>query len=382
MFFSNQPSPMKTKNYLIITLAAMLFASCSFEKQPVNPKDFKANIDGKEVSLYYIQNDTMMVAITNYGARILGIWVPDKTGKLGDVNIGYSSINDYLNTHELYYGAIVGRYANRISKGKFTLNGETYQLPVNNGVNHLHGGPKGISQQVWTVKDHGKNSITLTYISKDGEEGYPGNLNIEVVISVSKNNSLNFEYTAKTDKPTVINLTNHCFFNLGGEGKSINDHFLTINAPFYTPIDSTLIPLGTIDSVDSTVFDFQTSKKISEDINYDDQQLLYGQGYDHNFVLKDLPQKEKFLAAEVYEETTGRILQIWTVEPGLQFYSGNFMNGTDTGKYGNLLDFRTAFCLETQHFPDSPNQPKFPSTVLNPNETYRTSTSYVFKVRK
>jgi aldose 1-epimerase len=372
---------MKTSHSLILCIA-ILIASCTSNNQPINPNDFQTTIDGKDVNLYYIQNDTMKVAITNYGSRIVGIWVPDKTGKLGDVNIGYSSINDYLNTHELYYGALVGRYANRICKGKITLNGETYQLPINNGINHLHGGPKGISQQVWDVKEHTSNSITLAYTSKDGEEGYPGNLEVEVIISVSNNNSLNFDFQAKTDKSTVVNLTNHSFFNLAGEGTSINDHYLTINAPFFTPIDSTLIPLGIIDSVENTPFDFQTAKKISQDINVDDQQLLYGRGFDHNFVLKDQPQKEKFLAAEVYEETSGRILQVWTVEPGLQFYSGNFMNGADKGKYGNLFNYRTAFCLETQHFPDSPNHPMFPSTVLNPNETYRTSTSYVFKIKK
>lgn len=365
-----------------ILLAFTVLAACNPAKQPIDPKNFEATIGGKTVGLYYISTDSMRVAITNYGARVVGIWVPDRDGNLGDVNIGYASINGYLNTHEPYYGAIVGRYANRIRKGKFTLNGEIYQLPINNGINHLHGGPRGFSQQVWSVKEHTSNKIVMCYVSKDGEEGYPGTLEVELAISLSGYNALNFDFAATTDKPTVVNLTNHSFFNLAGEGTPIESHFLMIPAWGYTPIDSTLIPIGTIDPVNDTPFDFRTAKRISRNIGDANEQIRYGRGYDHNFVLKNERQKDKYLAAEVYEETSGRVLQVWTQEPGLQFYSGNFMDGSDKGKYGQPLTFRTAFCLETQCFPDSPNNPSFPSTTLIPGQKYATSTTYLFKVRK
>jgi aldose 1-epimerase len=355
--------------------------SGSNSEMPVNPDNFNTVIHGKKVGLFYIGNKTIKVAITNYGAKIVGIWVPDKKGSPGDVNIGYRSIEDYLNSNELYYGAIVGRYANRIARGKFTLNQREYTLPLNNGSNHLHGGPAGFSQQVWELIEHKENSLILSYFSKDGEEGYPGNLDVKVTISVGEDNALNFDFSATTDKTTVVNLTNHCFFNLAGENCPIKDHFLKINSSHYTPVDAELIPTGLIEPVENTPFNFRTSRKIGLYIDNEHAQIKLGKGFDHNFVLKAKPQKEKFLAAEVFEPVTGRILEVWTTEPGLQFYSGNFMNGSDIGKYGNPLNFRTAFCLETQHFPDSPNQVSFPSTILNPGQLYQTSTSYVFKIR-
>ncbi len=347
----------------------------------LKPENFNTSIRQKKVSLYTIFNEQIKVSITNYGAKIVGIWVPDKYGNLDDINIGYQSIHDYLKSNELYYGAIVGRYANRIAKGRFTLNGQEYKLPQNNGHNHLHGGPNGFSQQVWEVTEHKSDLLILSYLSKDDEEGYPGNLQVILRIHIGNDNSLNFDFSATTDKPTLVNLTNHCFFNLAGENKSIYDHILTINGSQYTPVDSGLIPTGIIEPVEQTPFDFRKAKKIGQDIENNHLQLKYGNGYDHNYVLRDKPSENKYLAAEVYEEITGRILQIWTIEPGLQFYSGNFMNGTDMGKYGNKLNRRTAFCLETQHFPDSPNHPEFPSTVLNPGDIYKTSTAYVFKTK-
>jgi aldose 1-epimerase len=347
---------------------------------PVNKGNFETIIEGKRIELFYISNDNIKVAITNYGARIVGLWIPDKNGKISDINIGYGSINDYLNSNELYYGVIVGRYANRIAKGKFSLNNVEYQLTVNNGPNHLHGGPYGFSQQIWTLAEHKPDRIKLRYFSRDGEESFPGNLDVEVSISIGQNNALNFDFLAKTDKPTVINLVNHCYFNLAGEGKSIQDHFLMIPADFYTPVDSDLIPTGIFEPVLNSPFNFRQPKKIGFEIDSNHNQIKLGNGYDHNFVLKSEAQPNKYLAAEVYEETTGRNMQIWTTEPGLQLYTGNFMNLADIGKYGNNLNPRTAFCLEAQHFPDSPNHASFPSTVLNPGMVYKSNTSYIFSI--
>jgi aldose 1-epimerase len=285
-----------------------------------------------------------------------------------------------VSSTEPYFGATIGRYGNRIAKGKFTLDGKEYTLPANNGPNTLHGGKKGFQDVVWDAKQLNDSTLELSYVSPDMEEGFPGNLNVKVTMAITSGNELTFDYEATTDKKTVVNLTNHAFFNLNGEGSGeINDHILQINADKYTPVDSTLIPLGTNEPVDSTPFDFRKPTAIGARINADNQQLKNGMGYDHNFVLNGTGMKH---AATATGNKSGIVMQVYTAEPGLQFYSGNFMKGKNSFKNGGKDNFRTAFCLETQHFPDSPNQPSFPSTVLEPGKTYKTRSVYKFEVTK
>lgn len=345
--------------------------------------NFNDSIDGKNVGLYIIKNDSIAVAITNYGARVVSIIVPDDKGNLTDVSIGFDSIAPYTEGGDTYFGAIVGRYGNRIAKGKFSLGGKTYQLATNNGQNHLHGGIKGFSRVVWNVEQVTDSSISLTYLSKSGEEGYPGNLEVKVRYSIAAPAKLEINYEAKTDEETVVNLTNHTYFNLNGEGSgTINDHIVMINADKFTPVDSTLIPTGAQQPVEGTPFDFRTPKTIASGLaDSSDQQLRFGNGFDHNFILNthgDIKEK----AAEVTGNLSGIIMDIYTMQPGLQFYGGNFMDGSHTIKNGKRDDFRTAFCMETQHFPDSPNQPAFPSTILKPGETFRSTTIYSFSTKK
>lgn len=327
----------------------------------------------------------MKVAITNYGARITSIQVPDMNGNPTEVVWGYNTVEEYYNSSDKYCGPIVGRYGNRIGKGTFTLDGKKYQLTINDGENHLHGGTEGFSTKLWNCTQISDSKVELTYLSKDGEEGYPGNLNVKVTYSVKEGNRLEINYEATTDAPTIVNLTSHCYFNLHGTSSiSTNTHILTINANQYTPTDEHLIPTGTIDFLEGTPLDFRVPTAIGERINevgFD--AIRYAGGYDHNFVLnKDVGDKGKMtFAADLYEPTTGIIMRVFTDQRGLQFYSGNFMDGQDVGRGGEKHNYRTGVALETQNFPDAPNHFLFPSPVLRPGEIYTANTIYSFDIK-
>lgn len=344
--------------------------------QQLDPKLFKKDLDGKTTGLFFLENNKgMQAAITNYGARIVALVTNDREKKPVDVVIGFDSIEGYLQAKEKYYGAIVGRYANRIARGKFSLNGHHYQLAINNPPNHLHGGPSGFHNQVWEVKNISDSSIELYYFSKDGEENYPGNLEISLNYILTDNNELEIKYRASTDAPTIINLTSHPFFNLNGQGSgTINDHQLQINASHYNPVDENLIPTG-IDPVFNTPFDFQQTRNIGEKINEDHPQLKYGAGYDHNFVCNGIGFRR---VARVMSDKSGIVMEVYTDQPGMQLYTGNHLKGEHQIKYGLRDTKRSAFCLETQHFPDAPNHPDFLSTRLDPEKPYSTKTVYRF----
>lgn len=366
----------------------VILSSCTPKQQAKNEdcftlktEDFQKTIDGKQTNLYFLKKGNIQAAITNYGGRIVGLCTPDKTGKMGDIVLGFNSIDGYLKAKEVFHGALIGRVGNRIAKGKFTLDGQEYTLPCNNGVNHLHGGPGGFHNVVWDVKAATDSSIVLTYLSKDGEMGYPGNLNVEVQYLLDSKNEIVISYRATTDKSTPVNLTNHAFWNLAGEGNgTINGHMLTINADNYTPVDSTLIPLVGNEPVDGTPFDFRAPKAIGTDLPQIETniQLKYGPGYDHNFALNKPDSVKMSWAATVVEPLSGRKMEIFTQEPALQFYGGNFMDGSDVGKSGKPYKYRESIALETQHFPDSPNNTNFPSIILKPGEVYQTQSIYRF----
>jgi aldose 1-epimerase len=341
---------------------------------------FQKEIDGKKTNLYILKNKSnLQAAFTNYGGRLVSLLVPDSTGKLVDVVVGFDSVEGFVQATEPYFGATIGRYGNRIANGKFTLDGKEYTLATNNGQNTLHGGKKGYQYVVWDAKQPNDHTLELSYLSKDMEEGFPGNLKVKVTYSLTDDNELKMDYEATTDKRTVVNLTNHAFFNLNGEGSgTILNHVLQIYADQYTPVDTTLIPLGKNTPVISTPFDFNTPTTIGKRIDAVDQQLTAGKGYDHNFVLNGTKGLGMTHAATVKGDKSGIIMDIYTQEPGLQFYSGNFMQSKNKFKGGSTDDFRTALALETQHFPDSPNQPGFPSTVLDPGKVYKTSSIYKF----
>ena len=341
--------------------------------------------DFDSIKLYTLSNRSgMSVKVTNYGAIITSILVADRDGKMADVALGYNRVEDYMNAVDKpYFGAVVGRYGNRIAGGKFSIDGETYELAVNNGKNHLHGGIIGFDKVVWDAKPtmgDGWVGLELSYLAKDKEEGYPGNLQVSVTYKLTNGNELIVEYRATTDKATPVNLTQHTYFNLKGEGSgTILDHQLMLNATSYTPVDEGLIPTGELRPVEGTPFDFTQAKPIGRDIGQGDQQLEFGLGYDHNFVLDSSGDKDALtLAARVYEPTSGRVLEIHTTQPGIQFYCGNFLDGRLTGKSGRSYLYRGGFCLETQHFPDSPNQPSFPSAILQPGQEYSTKTIFKF----
>jgi aldose 1-epimerase len=348
------------------------------------PALFKDSVDHKVTGLFILKNkNNVEAAITNYGARVVSLLVPDKKGVLTDVVLGYDSIGKYVHQPETFFGAIVGRYGNRIAKGKFKLGGKVYTLATNNGANHLHGGLKGFGAEVWDAKQLSDSSLELKYFSRDGEEGYPGNLQVTVTYTLTGNNELAIDYLATTDKATVLNLTNHAYFNLNGQGSgTINNHLLQISGDKYTPVDSTLIPTGKIEPVAGTPFDFREPTAIGSRIDSPNIQLKYGKGYDHNFVLNMAKDGGLHAAATVLGDQSGIFMEVLTREPGIQFYGGNFMNGGNPLKAGKRDDFRTAFCLETQHYPDSPNEPSFPSTELQPGQQYKTSTVYRFSVKK
>jgi aldose 1-epimerase len=315
--------------------------------------------------------------------------VPDRKGKLDDVVLGFDNLSGYLQAGNPYFGALIGRYGNRIAGGKFSLDGATYTLAVNNGPNSLHGGKKGFDKVVWTASSvapsaNGAVGLELSYQSKAGEEGYPGSLYVKVAYTLTPDNALKIDYTATTDKTTVLNLTNHSYFNLNGAGNGdVLDHVVQINADRITPVDATLIPTGELKSVAGTPFDFRVPTAIGARIDQDEQQIKYGGGYDHNFVLNGAAGTgTPFLAARVVAPKTGRVLEVLTTEPGVQFYTGNFLDGKLKGKKGKVYNKRYAFCLETQHFPDSPNHPEFPTTTLKPGETYKQKTIYRFSTEK
>jgi aldose 1-epimerase len=336
--------------------------------------------DGQSVERYTLKNAKGTEAsIITYGGIVQALKTADRAGQFTDIVLGFDSLEGYLKGHP-YFGALIGRYGNRIAKGRFKLNGVEYKLATNNGANALHGGLRGFDKRVWRAREVEGNAqaLELTYVSKDGEEGYPGTLTARVVYTLTDNNELKLEYTATTEKDTVVNLTNHSYFNLKGAGQGdILDHKVTINADRFTPVDEGLIPTGELKPVAGTPFDFRTPAAIGSRISAPDEQLKLGRGYDHNFVLNGAQGALSF-AARVMEETTGRVMEVHTTEPGLQFYTGNFLDGTITGKNGVVYKHRYGFCMETQHFPDSPNKPQFPSTVLKPDGTYRSTTVYRF----
>lgn len=343
----------------------------------LDKQKFTASVFGKPTGLYFLKNGNLFVAITNYGARIVSIIFNDKESKETDIVTGFDSIDNYLNAKEPYHGAIVGRYANRIAGGRFLLNGRKYQLAVNNPPNHLHGGPGGFHNQVWDVEDVQATNLQLGYLSRDGEEGYPGNLKVQISYSLTGKNELIIRYRAETDETTIINLTSHPFFNLNGQGKtSVLNHRLQVNADNYTPVDANLIPTG-IAPVENTPFDFRMIKPIGKEINEVNEQLKYGSGYDHNFVLNGKGLRQ---AARAVGDQSGIVMDVMTDQPGMQLYTGNFMKGEHRIKYGLRDDFRTAFCLETQHYPDSPNHPGFPSTILEPGVLFQSTTIYKFSL--
>ncbi|WP_338358534.1 aldose epimerase family protein [Yeosuana marina] len=344
-----------------------------------NKNDFTKIINERQVTLFVLKNSSGIIAeITNYGGKVVSLWIPDRLGNYEDVVLGHSSIDDYLTSKEKYFGALIGRYGNRIADGRFSLDGKEYYLAKNNGSNHLHGGNKGFDSVVWDAKQIDDQTLELRYISKNMEEGYPGNLSVKVMYQLTDANELKIEYWATTDSPTVVNLTHHSFFNLKGAGNgTINDHLLQINASFFTPVDKGLIPTGEITTVENTPFDFQKATAIGARVNNYNEQLRYGQGYDHNFVLNQSLKALNY-AAKVIEPVSGRVMEVYTNEPGLQFYGGNFLDGSVFGKQGKVYKYRSAFCLETQHFPDSPNHPNFPTTQLKPGEEYYSICIYKF----
>lgn len=329
----------------------------------------------EKYSVFTLKNKAGMQAkFCSNGARLMSLLVPDKSGKKVDVVVGFDNPKDYDSATEPYFGATIGRYGNRIAKGRFSLEGNSYQLTINNGANTLHGGKTGFQYQDWTIEQQGDSVLVCSLVSPDGDNGFPGELLVKVVYTLTWDNKLVMDYSAETDKPTVVNLTNHAFFNLNGSG-TIASHLLMINADAFTPVDSTLIPTGEIKSVENTPFDFRVAQTIGSRISANNEQLKFGKGYDHNYVLngtKSMP------CAVAKGDVSGIVMDVYTKEPGLQFYSGNFMQSKNKLRSG-MDDFRTAFCLETQHFPDSPNQPNFPSTVLKPGAVYHTSSVYAFR---
>ena len=377
------------KTFFITSISIIMLSSCDNSGNTKDEKStttdsvqtsrensFEKTIDGKQTHLFILQNKNIKAAITNYGGRLVSLWVPDKNGKMVDVVEGFESVDGYINSTEPYFGATIGRYGNRIAKGKFKIDGVEYSSSINNPPNMLHGGKNGFQSKVFDAKKIGDSSLELSYLSKDGEEGFPGNLNVKLTYTLTDNQELKLDYEATTDKKTVVNLTNHAFWNLNGEGSgTILNHTLWINADQYTPVDSTLIPTGKIETVKGTPFDFTGAEKIGARID-----SVKG-GYDHNFVLnaKDSTLKK---VATLSDAVSGRQLEVYTTEPGLQFYTGNFLDGTIINRDGKPIPKNAAFCMETQHYPDSPNKPEFPSSILKPGGKYHTETKYKVSVNK
>lgn len=345
-------------------------------------KAFDKTVDGRQTGLYILKNKFgSEVTVTNYGAKIVSLMVPDKNGILTDVVLGHPTIDEYLTSKEPYFGAVCGRTANRIAGGRFELEGREYHLAINNGPNSLHGGIKGFNAVVWEVKKVTDNSIQLFYLSADGEEGFPGSLSVTVTYTLTDDNALDINYRATTDKTTILNLTNHSYFNLSGQGDEyIGDHILMLNAASYLPTDNTAIPLGDAEPVKGTPFDFTRPHAIGERIDDDFEQLKIGRGYDHNFVLNKKSVNEYSFAGLCESPKTGIKMEIYTTEPGVQVYTGNWMNGSFVAKNGKRYPLRSAVCFETQHYPDSINKPQYPSVILSATEIFNSRTTYRFFV--
>jgi len=382
---------MINKNYILIIISFFFLGNCNNDnkmrknKVSVTKSLYGITKDNKKVNLYSFKTENgMQVDIINYGGIITSLKVPDKKGEIKDIVLGYNKLEDYI-TESPYFGSIVGRYGNRIAKGKFNLNGTEYELATNNDENHLHGGNIGFDKVIWkseTKIDSNSSSLILKYLSTDMEEGYPGNLDTTVIYQIKNDNSIEITYQAKTDKTTIVNLTQHSYFNLSGDfNQSILNHKIKINADQFLPVNKSLIPTGDKLDVSMTPFDFRNFKKIEKDINVDDLQLNYGNGYDHCWVLNDSENGYRFIAS-AFDEESGRLMEVYSDQPGLQFYTGNFLDGSLPQKKEGFYNFRSGFCLETQHFPNSPNQSDFPSVILNPNETYYSKTSYKFKIKE
>lgn len=377
------------KKLMCLASLVVMLAACNADgaghvtKSGLDPQNFVSEVDGKPTALYTLTNAAgMEVCITNYGGRVVSIMVPDRNGKLQDVVLGFDSIADYVNVEGNNFGALIGRYGNRINQGKFKLDGQEYQLPQNNYGHSLHGGPAGFYAQMWNARLIDKQHLELTHESPDGFAGYPGTLKVTVNYELTDDNALVIKYAATTDKPTIVNLTNHSYFNLNGDpSRDMLDLEVMIAADSITPIDSTFMTHGTMMAVEGTPFDFRQAKAVGRDINADDEQLRNGKGYDHNYVLNTGGDISK-VSASIYSPTTGIVMEVFTTEPGLQYYVGNFLDGTVKGKRGVAYPLRSAICMETQHYPNSPNQPEYPSTVLRPGETYRSQCVYKFSVRK
>jgi len=376
----------------IILLAVLAILISSFGCEKASPPEMKiyketfGEFDGGKVDIYTLTNANQVeIKITNYGGIVTSIKLPDKNGKFDDVVLGHSNLQNYVNNSP-YFGCIVGRYANRIGKAEFTLDGNKFTLAKNDGENNLHGGLKGFDKILWDAEPFTGNdsqSLKLTYLSKDGEEGFPGNLKVIVTYTLTNDNSFRIDYSATTDKTTVVNLTNHTYWNFAGEGSGdILEHDLMLKADSFTPVDQGLITTGELRTVENTPMDFRKPTAIGNRIESEYEQLIFGKGYDHNWVLNSNEDDEPNLAATVYEPVSGRFMEIFTTEPGIQFYTGNFLDGSIIGKSGKPYGFRNGFCLETQHFPDSPNKPEFPSVVLKSGETYKTTTIHKFSVKQ
>jgi len=375
------------KNSIIVAIMIMTITACNQpakeNKVGISKAGFEKVKDGKTVSLWTLTNaNGLEMTVTNYGAKVVSLLVPDRNKNWVDVVTGYKTLAEYEKSKEIYFGAAIGRYGNRIAKGKFVLDSVEYTLAANNGENHLHGGPKGFHNVVWDAVQPDASTLVLSYLAADGEEGYPGNLKVKMTYKLTDDNAFQIDYEATTDKATVANITHHSYFNLNGEGNgTINDHVLYIDADYYTPTDAGLIPTGTIEAVEGTPMDFRTPIAIGDRVDADFEALKLGKGYDHNYILNKQGQGIR-LAASVYAPSTGIAMDILTEQPAIQFYGGNFMDGTEIGKAGKPYGFREGFCLETQHYPDSPNQPQFPSTVVRPGETYTHTCIYKFSIKE
>ena len=370
------------KRILSFFALCAVMASCTpkSEVDLLSAENFNTTVDGKAVALYTLKNADLTMQVTNFGARVVSLWTPDRDGNYEDIVLGYNNIDQYVdNPGERFLGAVVGPYANRIANGTYTIDGQVYTFPQNNNGQTLHGGLKGVDMVVWDVVTVTDSSILLSYLHPDGQDGMPGNLKIDMTYTLTADNEFKVEYEAVTDKATHVNMSHHSFFNLKGEGNgTINDHVLMIRASRTTPVDEVLIPYGTIVDVEGTPFDFREPKEIGRDLDVDDQQLRNGLGYDHNWVLDKQSCCGVELAASVYEPSTGRYMEVHTDQPALQFYGGNFFDGTTCGKYGRPLNYRESIALETQKYPDSPNHDNFTDTLLRPGEKYEHVCIYRF----
>ena len=369
----------------MILAACLALASCA-QKNAITlfpTSDFETEVDGKNVSIYTLKAGDLVMQVTNFGGRVVSLWVPDKNGSYEDIVLGYNNIDTYVNNPgERFLGAVVGPYANRIAGGTYTIGEETYNFPQNNNGQTLHGGLKGLDMIVWDVDSVTEDTIVLSVLCPDGHDGMPGNRKIVMTYSLTPENAFKVDYVAETDKATHMNISHHSFFNLKGEGNgTINDHVLYINASATTPVDAVLIPTGEIADVTGTPFDFREPKAIGRDVNVENEQLGYGAGYDHNWVLDRKTESEMELAASVWEPASGRYMEVWSDQPALQFYGGNFFGGDSEGKYGKTLNYRESLALETQKYPDTPHHAHFPSTLLNPGEKYTHACVYKFGIK-